>query len=204
MYCAKNVPSAKNVDHGVLNCHVLFAGDGMNGVLQGVLRGAGRQVLGACLNIFGYWCVGVPLAATLGLYLKLNVLGFWTALAITTSMQTVIQILVISKFDWNAEVKRAKLLVAEHADVSEVKGLLDHSPSDIETTLAHHQDNEEQPLLSTSTIIPDAASLAIASTGTLPVCMTTGVGDSMAGRDQCKQLPVQLSAGSNLKPSNVQ
>lgn len=33
-------------------------GDGLNCVLSGVLRGAGRQALGACLNLVTYWWVG--------------------------------------------------------------------------------------------------------------------------------------------------
>ena len=63
------------------------AGDGCNCVLSGTLRGAGRQALGAYLNLFGYWVVGVPLAWLFGFRLGLGALGFWIGLAVTTSLQ---------------------------------------------------------------------------------------------------------------------
>lgn len=67
-------------------------GDGANAVLQGVLRAAGRQALGAVLNLSGYWLVGVPLAVVLGFKAHLGVVGFWTALLVTTSMQALLQV----------------------------------------------------------------------------------------------------------------
>jgi MATE family multidrug resistance protein len=40
-------------------------GDGTNAVLQGLLRGAGKQETGAITNLLSYWCCGIPLAAYL-------------------------------------------------------------------------------------------------------------------------------------------
>ncbi|KAL4547873.1 hypothetical protein Ndes2526B_g07093 [Nannochloris sp. 'desiccata'] len=37
-------------------------GDGVNSTVAGVLRGAGRQELGAMFNLVAYWVVGLPLA----------------------------------------------------------------------------------------------------------------------------------------------
>lgn len=88
-----------------------FVGDGANAVLQGVLRGAGRQLLGACLNLAGYWAFGVPLAVVLAFKAGLGVLGFWSALVATTSAQALLQAGVISRFDWDAEVARAEELI---------------------------------------------------------------------------------------------
>lgn len=40
-------------------------GDGANATLQGLLRGAGRQGVGAITNICSYWLLGIPSAAYL-------------------------------------------------------------------------------------------------------------------------------------------
>lgn len=34
-------------------------------MLQGLLRGAGKQETGAVTNLLSYWCCGIPLAAYL-------------------------------------------------------------------------------------------------------------------------------------------
>lgn len=62
-----------------------------------VLRGAGRQGLGAALNLAAYWGIGIPLAALLGLKLRLSAPGFWLALLCTSGLQSLVQALVISR-----------------------------------------------------------------------------------------------------------
>ncbi|KAG2449055.1 hypothetical protein HYH02_005804 [Chlamydomonas schloesseri] len=90
-------------------------GDGLIAVMAGVLRGSGRQSLGACLNLVGYWCVGCPVALLLGFHYRLDVLGFWCGLASATSLQAVILGFVLSRFSWPGEVARAARLVAAQA-----------------------------------------------------------------------------------------
>eukprot|EP00879_Flechtneria_rotunda_P024520 GHRR01025996.1.p2 GENE.GHRR01025996.1~~GHRR01025996.1.p2 ORF type:complete len:167 (+),score=33.02 GHRR01025996.1:36-536(+) len=89
-------------------------GDGMVAVLSSVLRASGRQAIGALFNIAGYWGVCLPLAYVLGFYYKMGVLGFWVALSLSTAMQAVAFGLLISRFDWHNEVKRALALTAAH------------------------------------------------------------------------------------------
>jgi MATE family multidrug resistance protein len=66
---------------------VSLPGDGMNCVLGGVLRGAGRQGLGAALNVVTYWCLGLPLSWLLAFRAKLGIVGLWAGLAVTTTVQ---------------------------------------------------------------------------------------------------------------------
>lgn len=61
-------------------------GDGLNAVMGGVLRGAGRQELGACINLVAYWCVGLPLAWLLAFKAGLGLAGLWTGLASCASL----------------------------------------------------------------------------------------------------------------------
>jgi MATE family multidrug resistance protein len=86
----------------------------MVAVLSAVLRASGRQAIGAIFNIAGYWCICLPLAWLLGFYLQLGVLGFWIALTICTALQAAAFGVLISRFDWQQEVKRAHALTTAH------------------------------------------------------------------------------------------
>ncbi|KAG1670897.1 hypothetical protein FOA52_000399 [Chlamydomonas sp. UWO 241] len=92
----------------------IIMGDGMNALFGGVLRGCGRQVLGAYLNLAGWWGVVVPLGVLLGLHQGLGPLGFNYALAVGTTMQALVFVFAISRLDWGAEVERSRALLAGH------------------------------------------------------------------------------------------
>lgn len=94
---------------------VSFVTDGFNCILGGVLRGAGKQSVGAVLNLLGYWCVGLPLALLLGLHARLGALGFWLALLAASAVQNVIQLVFILRMDWQAEAQRAQREAMEEA-----------------------------------------------------------------------------------------
>ncbi|GLC44103.1 hypothetical protein PLESTB_000929000 [Pleodorina starrii] len=92
-----------------------FVFDGQNVVLSSVLRGAGRQWLGAGCNLVGWWGVGVPLAAYLGLPggmgLGLGVQGIWAGFTAASGLQACVQWAVVARLDWEAEVRRAAEMV---------------------------------------------------------------------------------------------
>lgn len=53
----------------------------------GVVRGAGRQTVGAATNFVSYWLLGLPLAALLAFRCHLGVHGLWLGLLTGTSFQ---------------------------------------------------------------------------------------------------------------------
>ena len=87
-------------------------GEGANTVLAGVLRGCGRQKLGAIVNLIMYWVVGLPFAAALAFKGHLGALGLWWGLACTASVQAALLTAFVFRFDWTVEAQRAKALVA--------------------------------------------------------------------------------------------
>jgi MATE family multidrug resistance protein len=108
-------------------------GEGANTVIAGVLRGCGRQKIGAAINLFVYWGVGLPVSAVLAFWVKLGSLGLWTGLACTASAQALILSLCVFGFDWDAEAQRAKALVVagellleedEQGDIADTGGEL--------------------------------------------------------------------------------
>ncbi|WIA44443.1 hypothetical protein OEZ86_007198 [Tetradesmus obliquus] len=91
---------------------VSLIGEGANTVLAGVMRGCGRQKIGAAINLATYWGLGLPIACLLAFPGKLGALGLWTGLACTASIQALLMSLTVFKFNWSDEAARAKQLVA--------------------------------------------------------------------------------------------
>jgi MATE family multidrug resistance protein len=73
------------------------SGEGANTVLAGVMRGCGRQKIGASINLVTYWGLGLPIACLLAFPGKLGALGLWTGLACTASIQALLMTLTVFK-----------------------------------------------------------------------------------------------------------
>uniref|UniRef100_A0A7S3R462 Protein DETOXIFICATION n=1 Tax=Dunaliella tertiolecta TaxID=3047 RepID=A0A7S3R462_DUNTE len=91
---------------------ISLIGEGANTVLAGVLRGCGRQKVGAIINLGMYWGVGLPFSCFLAFKCGLGAMGLWTGLACTASLQSVYLSYIVFRFDWSLEVTRAKALIA--------------------------------------------------------------------------------------------
>ena len=74
----------------------------------GVVRGCGRQLLGASINVCTYWLLGLPFAMILGFPVGLHVAGLWWGMAATTTLQGLTMGVVISRFNWETEASRAR------------------------------------------------------------------------------------------------
>jgi Na+-driven multidrug efflux pump len=102
-------------------CGFIFF-DGSQGVASGVLRGSGKQKIGAIANLSGYWLFAIPLAwalafpADLGTHIYchslsitmmdmltsglIGVLGQWIAISSASMIICTIFLVVIYKTDW--------------------------------------------------------------------------------------------------------
>lgn len=80
--------------------------------MAGVLRGCGRQKIGATINLIMYWGLGLPFSCFLAFRVGMGAMGLWTGLACTASLQALLLSYVVFKFDWQAEATRAKQLIA--------------------------------------------------------------------------------------------
>ncbi|WIA21758.1 hypothetical protein OEZ85_000920 [Tetradesmus obliquus] len=88
-----------------------LAGDALNVVLSGCIRGAGRQALGSAVNLGSYWCFGLPLSALLALHWGLGAPGLWWGMAATSAVQGVVLAGVVGCMDWQGEAARSVVLV---------------------------------------------------------------------------------------------
>uniref|UniRef100_A0A672YIW9 Multidrug and toxin extrusion protein n=1 Tax=Sphaeramia orbicularis TaxID=375764 RepID=A0A672YIW9_9TELE len=70
------------------------------GVTGGVLRGAGKQMIGALCNLVGYYFIGFPIGASLMFAAKMGIVGLWTGLSLCVLMQMIFFIVFVFKLDW--------------------------------------------------------------------------------------------------------
>ncbi|XP_072446062.1 multidrug and toxin extrusion protein 1-like [Chiloscyllium punctatum] len=75
--------------------------DSISGVCAGVLRGAGKQKLGAIGNLVGYYLIGFPIGVSLMFAGKLGVFGLWCGMLICVLLQLVFFLTLIYRINWN-------------------------------------------------------------------------------------------------------
>ena len=85
----------------------------------GVVRGAGRQNVGAVTNFLSYWCLGMPLSGLLAFRFRLGIYGLWGGLLVATSVQALVLGAVVSRFDWDAEAHKAAARVVASREVTQ-------------------------------------------------------------------------------------
>jgi MATE family multidrug resistance protein len=82
-------------------------GDGANAVLQGLLRGAGKQAAGAVTNVISYWLFGLPAAYYLAFRRGMGLRGLWAGIAAVNTLQGAVMLAIAVRFDFAAEAKKA-------------------------------------------------------------------------------------------------
>ncbi|XP_028976539.2 multidrug and toxin extrusion protein 1 isoform X2 [Esox lucius] len=93
-------------------CHLV---DGIVCVASGIVRGAGKQMIGAWLNLVGHYLIGLPIGISLTFATKMGILGMWTGLSFCLSFQSVFFIVMLCKMDWMKATQEALVRVGvEH------------------------------------------------------------------------------------------
>ncbi|CAG5945465.1 unnamed protein product [Menidia menidia] len=83
--------------------------DAVAGVTGGVLRGAGKQLVGALCNLVGYYFIGFPIGVSLMFAAGMGIVGLWTGLTVCVLMQSVFFILFLWKLDWKKAAEEARV-----------------------------------------------------------------------------------------------
>ncbi|XP_077338383.1 multidrug and toxin extrusion protein 2-like [Lithobates pipiens] len=83
--------------------------EGTNTACSGILRGTGRQKIGAFTNVFGYYLIGIPVGISLMFLTKLGVMGLWIGMLCPMLLQTCIHIPYIFCMNWDKVGEEAKI-----------------------------------------------------------------------------------------------
>ncbi|CAM9770731.1 unnamed protein product [Pylaiella littoralis] len=83
-------------------------------VCTGILKGMGYQRLQAIAAGVGFWVVGVPLSAYLGVYKAWGLKGLWGSMATAEGPLLIFYLLVLRSADWDDCAVRAAARVQDH------------------------------------------------------------------------------------------
>ncbi|XP_051891387.1 multidrug and toxin extrusion protein 1-like isoform X2 [Pristis pectinata] len=101
----------KDIIQLVAELHLLIAAfhffDAMSCVRGGILIGTGKQKLGAIASLIAFYLIGYPIGISLMFAAKLGVLGLWSGLFISVTLQAIFFQIVISKLNWNKATYQA-------------------------------------------------------------------------------------------------
>uniref|UniRef100_A0A671TT65 Solute carrier family 47 member 3 n=1 Tax=Sparus aurata TaxID=8175 RepID=A0A671TT65_SPAAU len=94
VFCAVSVSVCLSIAIGSLKDHVSYAAMG------GVIRGAGKQKVGAICNIVGYYGIGFPIGVSLMFAAKLGIKGLWTGLFTCVFLQCTFLFFYLTRLNW--------------------------------------------------------------------------------------------------------
>uniref|UniRef100_A0A9L0SEG3 Multidrug and toxin extrusion protein n=1 Tax=Equus caballus TaxID=9796 RepID=A0A9L0SEG3_HORSE len=83
--------------------------DALAGTCGGILRGTGKQKIGAILNVVGYYVFGFPIGVSLIFAAKLGIIGLWSGLIVCVFFQAVFYMVYIFRIDWNRVAEQAQV-----------------------------------------------------------------------------------------------
>ncbi|XP_061130088.1 multidrug and toxin extrusion protein 1-like [Syngnathus typhle] len=87
----------------------LHLSDAVAGACGGVIRGVGKQKVGALCNLVGHYFIGFPIGLALTFAAKLNILGLWIGLTLCVFMQATFLLFYLYKLDWSKAAEKAKI-----------------------------------------------------------------------------------------------
>ncbi|XP_056587891.1 multidrug and toxin extrusion protein 1 [Triplophysa dalaica] len=81
--------------------------DAIAGITGGIVRGAGKQLIGALCNIVGYYFVGFPIGVSLMFAVGMGIVGLWVGMFVCVFLQSIFFIILICKLDWKKATEEA-------------------------------------------------------------------------------------------------
>ncbi|XP_075627945.1 multidrug and toxin extrusion protein 2 [Balearica regulorum gibbericeps] len=75
----------------------------------GVLRGTGKQKMGAIANAIGYYAIGLPIGISLMFAAKMGVLGLWVGMIVCISLQALSFSAFVMRMDWKKAAEEAQV-----------------------------------------------------------------------------------------------
>ena len=75
--------------------------DAVNGSIQGIFRGSGRQNIGAKLNFTAYYLLGIPFGCVLAFTFGLGVVGLWIGMTVALTIIATVGTILVVRSDWS-------------------------------------------------------------------------------------------------------
>ncbi|XP_030600531.1 multidrug and toxin extrusion protein 1-like isoform X1 [Archocentrus centrarchus] len=120
--------------------------DATSAALGGIIRGAGKQKVGAICNILGYYGVGFPIGVSLMFAAKLGIKGLWTGLLTCVFLQCFVLIFYLIKMNWKRVTVEAQVRAGVRGSSTDTGTQPDDSGnSEVQADTTDLMDTEEEP-----------------------------------------------------------
>ncbi|CAG08944.1 unnamed protein product [Tetraodon nigroviridis] len=119
MLCAVSVSICPATFFGALKDYIpyVFTNDELS--LGGIIRGTGRQKIGAICNILGFYGVGLPVGVSLMFAAKLKITGLWIGLLTCIFLQTSFLTVYLSRLNWKKVTEEAQIRVGNASNTND-------------------------------------------------------------------------------------
>ncbi|CBI26943.3 unnamed protein product, partial [Vitis vinifera] len=87
--------------------------DSVQGTLSGVVRGCGRQRIGAFINLGAFYLCGIPVAVILAFVVHLRGKGLWVGLQTGSLLQTSLLLIITGCTNWEEQATKARQRIFE-------------------------------------------------------------------------------------------
>ncbi|KAL9656575.1 hypothetical protein ABK040_012158 [Willaertia magna] len=91
-------------------CIIFQFVDGLQAIFGGILRGVGKQTMGAVANLVGYYVIGLPLGSVMAFVFGWKLMGLWLGLTIAL---TIVSIWLFIYYMWKVNWKQEAMLACE-------------------------------------------------------------------------------------------
>uniref|UniRef100_A0A3B5AC47 Multidrug and toxin extrusion protein n=1 Tax=Stegastes partitus TaxID=144197 RepID=A0A3B5AC47_9TELE len=105
--------------------------EAITGITGGIVRGAGKQKIGAVCNLVGYYFIGFPIGVSLMFPLKMGIVGLWMGFLVCGLVLATFFVVFLWKLNWDKAKEEALVRAGVH--VTEKK----HSTLDSDEEQAH-------------------------------------------------------------------
>ncbi|XP_063289187.1 multidrug and toxin extrusion protein 1-like [Pelobates fuscus] len=82
--------------------------DGCVATCGGILRGTGRQKIGAIFHFVGYYVIGLPVGISLMFAANIGIIGFWIGTLLCGMLQVIAFLTFVFKIDWKKASEKAQ------------------------------------------------------------------------------------------------
>ena len=175
---------------------VTIFGDAVHNCLSGAIVGSGWQHVGAVMNVFCFWIVGIPLAVSMALAVRLGALGYLMGLATATILLACSYIVSVSVMNWKKRSDVALKMAAFHLGEKNSQASDSSSSKDV--------NNHEQTVSKNSAGIPSSHSKWNCENET-DLDQNNKMGINSTDEKWTPPIPSteSCSEGSNLKSSHI-
>ncbi|XP_034044601.1 multidrug and toxin extrusion protein 1-like [Thalassophryne amazonica] len=144
----------------------IHVADAAVGVAAGVLRGAGKQVIGALCNLVGYYAIALPVGVSLLFTTDMGIFGLWIGFAVSVALQAIFLVLFLFKLNWEKAAEEALVTagiqITEGNEVNQMdssdKFTLPPTCANDEEVATYHEAQDPVPNKSTTVIVGEVLS----------------------------------------------